>query len=103
MKDLGNWKQSRMENAIVSDIPTSEQSKSVTNVEHYGGYLVCESVFNEDIRKLIIKSPELIQKLKELLNFIDDYVPQKIISDPDCIGWLDEIDELVKEIKGDNR
>lgn len=66
----GNWKQSKMKNAVVTDKPTHEHVNNKVNIDSYGGYLVAESVFNDEIRELIIKSPKLMKAGKEMFKII---------------------------------
>ena len=73
MKDFGNWKQSKeMKSAIVSDKPIHETVNDSRNLKAYGGYLVCESVFNDDdVKRLIENAPKLYAALKRIANPID--------------------------------
>ena len=50
-----------MKSAIISDKPIHEKANDNINVKAYGGYLVCESVFNDDVKRLIKNAPKLYE------------------------------------------
>lgn len=68
------WKVGTHPSTVVSDTiientnfpsPPNRHHSEEEEIEYYGGYLVCESVGNISLSKLIAAAPELLQALSE--------------------------------------
>lgn len=71
------WKVGNHPSTIVSDTkvqntnfptPPNKTESDDADVEHYGGYLVCESIGNHQHANLIAAAPELLQQLKMMFD-----------------------------------
>lgn len=69
---MENWKIGKHPSTVVSDVkvkntnfpvPTNPEESRDEDIEHYGGYLVCESIGNFNHAKLIAAAPELLEAL----------------------------------------
>jgi len=92
-----NWKIGNYPSVVVSDTkqkntnfssPPNPVESEDTEIEYYGGYLVCESIGNENNAKLIAAAPEMYEIIKSLEND-DNHIPLSI--------W-----NRIKEIKQEN-
>lgn len=74
----GNWKVGTNFSNIVTDEKTERPSYSKENyeseMEYYGGYLICESVSKKADAKLIAAAPELLAAALKALDECSDLV-----------------------------
>ena len=66
-----NWKIGKHKSTVVSEEiiqNTFFPSPSESEIEYYGGYLVCESVGNKEIAQLISAAPDLLEACRNLEN-----------------------------------
>lgn len=77
-----NWKVGKHKWCVVSDVkqkntnfptPPNKEESDDSDIEYYGGYLVCESVGNENAGKLIAAAPDLLEALIQLKNKYGEY------------------------------
>ena len=64
----GPWRAGEIGHSVVADTPipgTEHTGHSAT--EYYGGYLICESVWKEEDKNLIIGAPDMYKALKEVI------------------------------------
>lgn len=76
------WKIGDHQSTVVSDTkvkntnfpspPNPEESRD-DEVKYYGGYLICESIGNYKIAKLISAAPDLLNAIQILLGDIERY------------------------------
>ena len=75
----GNWKVGTNFSNIVTDEKTERPSYTKENyeseIEYYGGYLICESVSKKADAKLIASSPELLEALNEMVRMYEEVQP----------------------------
>jgi hypothetical protein len=73
-----NWKVGKHKWCVVSDVkqkntnfptPPNKEESNDSDIEYYGGYLVCESVGNDKAGKLIAAAPDLLEALKKLVDW----------------------------------
>ncbi len=67
----GKWMVSKLVPAVVSDTEdTSGFSDHTghTDIDYYGGLLICESIWKKEDALLISKAPEMLEMLKKVLD-----------------------------------
>jgi len=78
-----NWKIGNYKSVVVSNekvrntnfpCPPNAEESIDEDVEHYGGYLVCESIGNRDHAKLIAAAPDMLEALIELISFASEWI-----------------------------
>lgn len=74
------WKVGNHPSIVVSDtktkntnfpVPPNKEESTDDEVEHYGGYFICESIGNIETAKLIAAAPEMLEALQILIGDID--------------------------------
>ena len=69
----GTWSVGKYPSMVVSSekvrntnfpIPPNREFSSDEEIEHHGGYLICESIGNDKDAHLIAAAPELLEELK---------------------------------------
>ncbi len=75
----GNWKKGKAGNSVVSDKQTLpvQPITGHNEIDYYGGYLVAESIPDEDHQNLIAATPDLLEALESIEND-DNSIPKKI-------------------------
>ncbi len=69
----GPWREGKTADAIVADSPEGLPPYSYPEVlEHYGGYVVAESVAPCN-KPLIMAAPDLLEACKAVLQYVDDH------------------------------
>lgn len=67
-----NWKVGKNGGCIVSDVrpnrPTYKNRDFETEKEYYGGYLIAESIPDNEIEKLLAVAPEMFEVLETIEN-----------------------------------
>jgi hypothetical protein len=70
-----NWKVGNYKSTVVSDTkqintnfpsPLNPKESQDSDIEYYGGYLVCESVANEKAANIIAAAPKLLNALQSI-------------------------------------
>ena len=79
-----------MKSAIISDKQTHEKVNDDINAKAYGGYLVCESVFDDDVRRLIKNAPKLYKAGK--------LIEESFLEKCRDTNGIDTVEELHKSI-----
>lgn len=78
MKEI--WKKGKHPSQVVSNIPIVNTNfpievncgiSSDSDIEYYGGYLVCESIGNSKHQDLIASAPEMKSMLRTFINAIE--------------------------------
>lgn len=99
----GNWqlgKNSNGENvygAVVTDDGDGfNPSTGHSDIEHYGGYLICESVMKEADRRLISAAPDMLIALNTAKQQIEEM--RKAIDSSDSVFYLGRSTQLTLEI-----
>lgn len=82
------WKKGKQSSVVVSDIkiqntnfpsPPNARESDDSDIEYYGGYLVCESIGNNQHVKLIASAPDLLAENKlslEVFKKIESILPE---------------------------
>jgi len=74
------WKVGKHKSVVVSDTkikntnfpsPPNPEFSENSDIEYYGGFLICESVGNDKIAQLIAAAPELLKCLKEAIESLE--------------------------------
>lgn len=78
----GPWRLGRNNHAVVCD-STDGTHCSESEINYYGGALVCESVKSEANARLIAQAPRLLESLKAVLPYIESVCD----CGPDGEGW----------------
>ncbi|ASC68619.1 hypothetical protein B9P52_31995 [Achromobacter denitrificans] len=65
----GNWRPGKPGGTVVSDqpLPNYTLNGGHDEVEHYGGYLIAESIWRAEDARLIAAAPALLEALEALL------------------------------------
>lgn len=64
----GPWRAGKTCHSVVADTPIpGTEHTGHSDVEYYGGYLICESVWKKEDWDLIIAAPDMYDVLKELV------------------------------------
>lgn len=72
-----NWKKGKHQSQVVIDTPITNENFPLSvnlrvshksEVDYYGGYLVCESIGNIKHQNLIASAPDLLEALKLIYN-----------------------------------
>jgi hypothetical protein len=79
-----NWKIVKHKSCVVSDVkqintnfpnPPNPETSEDSDIEYYGGYLVCESIGNDKTAKLITAAPELLEAAINAIRIVDLWAP----------------------------
>lgn len=98
-----NWKIGNHRSTVVSDekvmntnfpAPPNREESAEDEIQHYGGYLVCESIGNADHAKLIAAAPDL---LKAILAMLELSKRQPEPSEEEFIRVDKMLDEAIKK------
>jgi hypothetical protein len=74
------WKIGKHKSVVVSDTkiennnfpsPPNPKFSTDDHIEYYGGFLVCESIGNDKVAKLISVAPQLLKCLKEAIEDVE--------------------------------
>lgn len=84
----GPWKQGKTFDAVITE--SSSDASDIT-IQHYGGQVVAESIFNEDDLKLIIAAPEMKKQLDQLAEIIARNLTAWDTSKDNSQGMLPEV------------
>jgi len=83
---MENWKIGDHSSTVVSDtvvkntnfpVPPNPEDSSRSDIEYYGGHLICESIGNRQHAHLISAAPDMLEVLKSLEND-DNSIPDAI-------------------------
>ncbi len=79
------WKIGKQQSVVVSDtkvkntnfpIPPNPEESKDEDLEYYGGYLICESIGNDQHAKKIAAVPELINAVQSLITSYVHHCPE---------------------------
>lgn len=79
----GNWSVGKYSSVVVSDqkiknnnfpCPPNQPESSEDELNHYGGYLVCESVGNSSHARLIAAAPDLYKACNDALMLLEPLI-----------------------------
>lgn len=96
-----NWKIGNHSSTVVSDgkiqntnfpVPPNRTESDDSDVEYYGGFLICESVGNKETAKLIAASPKLYRSLRTLLEAGKKGFPE-------FLAAVDEAEKVIIELE----
>lgn len=102
---LENWKVGKHPSQIVSDVkvqntnfpcPPNRRESEGSEVEYYGGYMICESVANDAHANLIAAAPRMKMFIKEI--FLKIEAEQKKQNGTCLVGFNCSDVSLIKEI-----
>lgn len=65
--------------APIQDIP---EGTGHADIEYYGGYLICESIWRNEDARLIAATPELLNAVRQQHDIIDTLLAMLITADP---------------------
>lgn len=74
-----NWKIGKHKSTVVSDTkikntnfpsPPNPKESRFEEINYYGGYLICESIGNDECAKLIAAAPDLLEACNKLIEQI---------------------------------
>lgn len=72
-----SWKIGKQNSVVVSNhpirntnfpVPPNRETSTDDEIDYYGGYLVCESVGNDEHARLISSAPDLLNAIQYYLN-----------------------------------
>lgn len=95
-----NWKVGKHKSCVVSDvkqkntnfpIPPNKVESEDSEIEFYGGYLVCESIGNGESAKLIALAPEMLATLKTVCS--------RLIGVDDALRSY--VEDIIKKVKNE--
>lgn len=99
MKEI--WKQGKISNTVISNRKVEKECiTGHSDIEYYGGVLICESVISTECVDLIVSAPAMKGMLKMFINAIEGTTPDEQGCYTQRFGkaMLDE----AKRIIGDN-
>lgn len=73
----GNWSVGRDHNWIISDTTETEGfpiRSGHTDVDYYGGMLICESIWKKEDANLLAASKDLLEALQEIIPFAKEWI-----------------------------
>lgn len=75
----GKWSSGTIYGVVISDQatkrPTYDDRDYESEMEYYGGYLICESIPTPEDSILIAAAPELLEALQELHDLLEENEP----------------------------
>lgn len=72
----GNWSVGKDHSWVISDTKNLESFSSHTGHidEHYGGVLICESIWKKEDAQVIAASTDLLEALQEIIPFAQQWI-----------------------------